>query len=86
MTPAQIRAKRVKLELIQDASADAVMELRTVCDHSCDLTMKCSGDGGSYYDPPEYWIEWHCHDCGKSWNSPQTREHWEKYPNARREK
>lgn len=29
------------------------------------------GDGGSYYDKPSYWINWHCPDCGKRWTTDQ---------------
>jgi hypothetical protein len=77
-----IRRKRASLDRQKAKLSAAVQLLQTECQHS-QPTMKYCGSSGNY-DPSsnEYWIDWHCLDCGRHWTTEQGREHTDKYPNA----
>lgn len=67
-----IREKREALELIAKNAHDALAALQNQCAHKGDLTYQYQG-GGSGWDKSsdDYWMEWHCYECGKRWSTSQ---------------
>jgi hypothetical protein len=82
-----IREKRKALELIARNAHDALAVLQSQCEHKGDLTYQYQG-GGSGWDKSsdDYWMDWHCYECGKRWTTDQHNAYglttrW--YPNAK---
>ena len=46
-------------------------DLQNVCDHKNAVPIYHRDTGN--YDPSmdRYWIDWHCKDCDKRWETPQ---------------
>jgi hypothetical protein len=82
MTPKQVQRKLVVIQKRTASAYAALKALQDTCAHPTP-TYKYCGSSGSY-DPSNdsYWIDWHCPDCNKKWNTPQHRQHTDKYPNA----
>jgi hypothetical protein len=82
-----IREKKEALMLIIEHASDALAELRHQCDHSGELTYKYEGGGGGWdKSGDDYWMEWHCHECGKMWVTDQDNAHeltTKVHPNAK---
>ena len=79
-----IRSKRLKLQAILQETTNALNELKKQCDHKG--TTQCKYDG--YSDPDhgsEYWIDWHCTECGHHWTTPQDDYHEKMFARIRRE-
>lgn len=82
------RAKRLKIEKIQRLLQKEMLDVQSGCDHTGHLTYKrCSAEEAytKDYTMHNYWLEWKCHDCGKSWSTPQLNSYdliYKKYRNA----
>jgi hypothetical protein len=82
-----IREKREALELISRNAHAALAALQNQCEHKGDLTYQYKGGGGGWdKSSDDYWMEWHCHECGKMWTTDQNNAYglttrW--YPNAK---
>lgn len=49
-----------------------LIKLTNECPHQ-DLTYKYGGSSGNWDKADDqYWIDWKCHDCGKSWVTSQN--------------
>lgn len=74
MTPKQIRSKIKRLQNKRTELYQQIEEIKIICQHP-EVTKKYCGSRGNY-DPScdHYWIEWACPDCGKKWNTDQSRE------------
>jgi len=83
-----VRDRRRRLELISEAARDAIGELQQQCDHSGEVTYKYAGSSGNWSkSDDEYWMEWHCMDCGKHWTTSQDNAYeltTKTYPRAQR--
>ena len=68
----KFREKREKIEVLQEELNTQIKILQENCDHQGDLTYEYQGssDGWSRSDD-DYWIDWHCNDCGKRWTTSQ---------------
>jgi len=66
----KIQTRRNTLEAQIHALQSELAMVVIDCQHPA-ANKKYNGDGGSYYDPPSYWIELDCPDCGKRWTTPQ---------------
>jgi hypothetical protein len=68
----KFREKREKIEVLRRELNTQIELLQEQCDHQGDLTYEYQGssDGWSRSDD-EYWIDWHCNDCGKRWTTSQ---------------
>ena len=66
----EIQTRRAHIEAQYEALAAEEAALKILCAHPA-VEKKYDGDGGSYYDPPTYWINWTCPDCGKRWTTDQ---------------
>jgi hypothetical protein len=68
----KFREKREKIEVLQKELHAQIKLLQEHCDHQDDLTHEYQGssDGWSRSDD-DYWIDWHCNDCGKRWTTSQ---------------
>lgn len=77
-----IRTRRAALERHEAKTAAALQLLQIECPHPVPFA-KYRGSSGNY-DPSadSHWIEWRCPDCGKHWQTDQTREAMKMYPNA----
>jgi len=65
-----IQTKRNQLESQIHALGLELAGVILECPHPA-ASKKYNGDGGSYYDPPSYWLDWECPDCGKRWTTDQ---------------
>lgn len=81
---------KAKNKAIQDNIQELFQELIKItneCPH-LDLTYKYNGSSGNWdKSDDQYWIDWKCHDCSKSWTTSQDYS-WDLttkvYPQARR--
>lgn len=65
---------KAKTKAIQDDIQKLFQELLKIsaeCPH-LDLTYKYNGVSGNWdKSNDQYWIDWKCHDCSKSWTTSQ---------------
>jgi hypothetical protein len=66
-----IQEKREALELIIKNAYDTLGVLQNQCEHKGDLTYKYEGGGDGWSSADTFWMEWHCHECGKRWTTSQ---------------
>jgi transposase-like protein len=70
-TSAIFKAKRKQLTLKYLEYCVELDQLEKECPHQ-DLTYKYGGSSGNWdKSDDKYWIDWKCHDCGKSWTTSQ---------------
>lgn len=83
----EIANTRKRIERDQKKLSDELKELQEKCTHQGNLTYKYNGSSGNWDRNDSYWIEWHCKDCGKRWNTSQDNSYYQtekQYPNSRR--
>lgn len=85
MTPKQILSKYNYIQKKMTFWCEEETRLQTECPHY-NVFYRYRGSFGNWDNDNEYWLDWNCEDCKKSWMTDQKRDRILKYPNAKESK